>query len=177
MGRRLIYLNYDCYRLGEHQRGQLCNDTNPTVLLKLGLRRLPYRAAWDLNISTSIDPCPLRARPATMAGPATPIPTWPFDVLRNGGTIQCLCLPNTTFCLPPARHRRAMSTARCSTFQSKCCVEPSRQQTESVGWLDQYPTLTTESLSFNHYGGCGFPIGLDLTAAASMLAPHNSTAT
>ncbi len=60
-------------------------------------------------------------------------------------------------------------------YQSKCW-SGGAQQTESVGWLDQYPTLSTESFSFNHYGGCGFPITIDMTAATSVLSPLiNST--
>jgi hypothetical protein len=59
-------------------------------------------------------------------------------------------------------------------YQSKCWASGA-QQTESVGWLDQYPTLSTESFSFNHYGGCGFPIVIDLTAAASVLSPQISS--
>jgi hypothetical protein len=59
-------------------------------------------------------------------------------------------------------------------YQSKCW-SGGAQQTESVGWLDQYPTLSTESFSFNHFGGCGFPIVIDMTAAASVLEPPTTS--
>jgi hypothetical protein len=98
-------------------------------------------------------------------------------VFRNGGMIQSFVPPNYYF-LPTAG---ATSTQYVNGavlyYQSKCWASGA-QQTESVGWLDQYPTLSTESFSFNHYGGCGFPITLDMTAASSVLAPTiNSTAT
>jgi hypothetical protein len=94
-------------------------------------------------------------------------------VFRNGGMIQSFVPPNYYF-LPTAG---ATSTQYVNGavlyYQSKCWASGA-QQTESVGWLDQYPTLSTESFSFNQFGGCGFPITIDMTAASSVLEPQTN---
>jgi hypothetical protein len=98
-------------------------------------------------------------------------------VFRNGGMIQSFVPPNYYFLPTAGATPTQYVNGAVLYYQSKCWASGA-QQTESVGWLDQYPTLSTESFSFNHYGGCGFPITLDMTAASSVLAPTvNSTAT
>ena len=92
-------------------------------------------------------------------------------VFRNGGMIQSFVPPNYYFLPTAGATPSAYVNGAVLYYQSKCW-SGGGQQTESVGWLDQYPTLSTESFSFNQFGGCGFPITIDLTAAASVLEPQ-----
>jgi len=104
---------------------------------------------------------------------ADPTHSWVF---RNGGMIMSFLSPDVY--LLPTSGATSGAYVNGATFwwQSKCWS--GGQVNESVAWLDQYPTLSTESFSFAHTGGCGFPITIDLTAATSVLAPLiNSTAT
>jgi hypothetical protein len=95
-------------------------------------------------------------------------------VFRNGGMIQSFVPPNYYFLPTAGATPTQYVNGAVLYYQSKCWASGA-QQTESVGWLDQYPTLTTESFSFNHFGGCGFPIVIDMTAAASVLEPQTSS--
>jgi hypothetical protein len=95
-------------------------------------------------------------------------------VFRNGGMIQSFVAPNYYFLPTAGATPSSYVNGAVLYYQSKCWASGA-QQTESVGWLDQYPTLSTESFSFNHFGGCGFPIVIDLTAAASVLSPQISS--
>ena len=92
-------------------------------------------------------------------------------VLRNGGQILSFAPPNQ-YLLPTAGTTPSSQVnGAVEYYQSKCRVTPSgAEQTESIGWLDLYPTLTTESLAINQTGGCGFPLTFDVTNASSMLA-------
>jgi Pectate lyase superfamily protein len=89
------------------------------------------------------------------------------QVFRNGGTIFSYAPPNVY--LTPTGGATPSSYQNSPQFyiQSKCWT--TSQQTESVAWVDTYPTLSTESWALTHLGGCGFPITLDVSAAASML--------
>jgi Pectate lyase superfamily protein len=89
------------------------------------------------------------------------------QVFRNGGTIFSYAPPSVY--LAPTGGATPSSFQNSPQFyiQSKCWT--TAQQTESIGWVDIYPTLSTESWALTHIGGCGFPITLDVTAAASML--------
>jgi hypothetical protein len=90
------------------------------------------------------------------------------QVFRNGGTIFSYAPPSVY--LTPTGGATPTSYQNSPQFyiQSKCWT--TSQQTESIGWVDIYPTLSTESWALTHLGGCGFPLTLDVTAAASMLA-------
>jgi hypothetical protein len=89
------------------------------------------------------------------------------QVFRNGGTIFSYAPPSVY--LTPTGGATPTSYQNSPQFyiQSKCWT--TSQQTESVAWVDIYPTLNTESWALTHIGGCGFPLTLDVTAAASML--------
>lgn len=92
-------------------------------------------------------------------------------VFRNGGMIQSFVPPNYYF-LPTAGATSSVYVNGAVLYYQSKCWSSGAQQTESVGWLDQYPTLSTESFSFNQFGGCGFPITIDLTKASSVLSPQ-----
>jgi hypothetical protein len=94
-------------------------------------------------------------------------------VFRNGGMIQSFVPPNYYFLPTAGATSGAYVNGAVLYYQSKCWASGA-QQTESVGWLDQYPTLSTESFSFNQYGGCGFPITIDMTQASSVLEPQTN---
>ena len=76
----------------------------------------------------------------------------------TGARFKASCLPNVYFLPTAGTTPTSQVNGTVLYFQSKCRATPSSpEQTESIGWLDLYPTLTTESLAINHTGGCGFP--------------------
>jgi hypothetical protein len=98
------------------------------------------------------------------------------QVFRNGGTIFSYAPPNV-YLVPTAG---ATSTHYQPSpqfyIQSKCWT--TAEQVESVAWVTTYPTLSTESWDLTRLGGCGFPLTVDVTAAASFTANIiNATAT
>jgi hypothetical protein len=90
------------------------------------------------------------------------------QVQRNGGTILSFAPPNVYLVSTNGATSTAYVPSPQFYFQSKCWT--SSQQTESVAWIDTYPTLSTESVALTQLGGCGFPITVDLTVAASVAA-------
>ncbi len=155
------------------------NDTNPTVFSSSIFDDSASGQHGIFNISTSSIVAPLGPTSNNGGTSYTYSDVNHSYVLRNGGTIQSFLPPNVYFLPTSGTTPTSQVNGTVLYFQSKCRATPSSaEQTESIGWLDLYPTLTTESLAINHTGGCGFPITLDLTAAASVLAPIvNSTAT
>ena len=150
------------------------NDTNPTVYSSSIYDASPSGNhslwnIWSTGIQTPTGP--------TSANGQT---TYTYSdaghsmVFRNGGMIQSFVPPNYYFLPTAGATPTQYVNGAVLYYQSKCWASGA-QQTESVGWLDQYPTLSTESFSFNHFGGCGFPIVIDMTAAASVLEPQTSS--
>jgi hypothetical protein len=146
------------------------NDTNPSVFSSevYDASTTGLHSMW--NIVTTWLVAGLAPTAANASTTYTYTDPGHSMVFRNGGMIQSFVPPNYYF-LPTAG---ATSTAYVNGavlyYQSKCWSSGA-QQTESVGWLDQYPTLSTESFSFNQFGGCGFPITIDLTKASSVMSP------
>jgi hypothetical protein len=155
------------------------NDTNPTVFSSSIFDDSTTGQHGIFNISTSSIVSPLGPTSNNGGTSYTYTDANHSYVLRNGGTIQSFLPPDVYFLPTSGTTPTSQVNGTVLYFQSKCRATPSSpEETESIGWLDLYPTLTTESLAINHTGGCGFPITLDLTAAASVLAPIiNSTAT
>jgi Pectate lyase superfamily protein len=91
------------------------------------------------------------------------------QVFRNGGTIFSYAPPNVY--LTPTGGATPTSFQNSPQFyvQSKCW-SGGAQQTESVAWVDTYPTLSSESWALTQLGGCGFPLTMDVTAALSLTA-------
>ena len=150
------------------------NDTNPSVYSSSIYDASPSGNhslwnIWSTGIQTPTGP--------TSANGQT---TYTYSdaghsmVFRNGGMIQSFVPPNYYF-LPTAGATPTQYVNGAVLYYQSKCWSSGAQQTESVGWLDQYPTLSTESFSFNHYGGCGFPIVIDMTAASSVLEPQTSS--
>ncbi|MGC2399475.1 MAG: glycosyl hydrolase family 28-related protein [Acidobacteriaceae bacterium] len=92
------------------------------------------------------------------------------EVHRNGGTIFSYAPPNVYLVSTNGATSTSYVPSPQFYFQSKCWASGA-QQTESVAWVDLYPTLSTESVALTKLGGCGFPITMDFTAANSMLVP------
>ncbi len=91
------------------------------------------------------------------------------QVFRNGGTIFSYAPPNVY--LTPTAGATPTNFQPSPQFyvQSKCWLGGS-QVTESVAWVDTYPTLSSESWALTQLGGCGFPLTMDVTAALSLTA-------
>ncbi|MGB8538935.1 MAG: glycosyl hydrolase family 28-related protein [Acidobacteriaceae bacterium] len=91
------------------------------------------------------------------------------QVFRNGGTIFSYAPPNVY--LTPTAGATPTNYQPSPQFyvQSKCWAGGA-QVTESVAWVDIYPTLSTESWALTQLGGCGFPLTMDVTAALSFTA-------
>jgi Pectate lyase superfamily protein len=91
------------------------------------------------------------------------------QVFRNGGTIFSYAPPNVY--LTPTAGATPTQYQPSPQFyvQSKCWAGGS-QVTESVAWVDTYPTLSSESWALTQLGGCGFPLTMDVTAALSLTA-------
>jgi hypothetical protein len=91
------------------------------------------------------------------------------QVFRNGGTIFSYAPPNVY--LTPTAGATPTNYQPSPQFyvQSKCWAAGA-QVTESVAWVDIYPTLSTESWALTQLGGCGFPLTMDVTAALSFTA-------
>jgi Pectate lyase superfamily protein len=145
------------------------NDTNPTVYSSSIFDGSPSGnhglwGIWSTGIVTPTGP--------TSANGQT---TYTYSdaghsfVFRNGGMIQSFVPPNYYFLPTAGATPTSFVNGAVLYYQSKCW-SAGAQQTESIGWLDQYPTLTSESFSINKTGGCGFPLTVDLTAAASLTA-------
>ena len=152
------------------------NDTNATTFSSevYDASTTGQHSMW--NISTTYATSSGYLAPTAANGQTTYTYTDPGHsmVFRNGGMIQSFVPPNYYFLPTAGATPTQYVNGAVLYYQSKCWASGA-QQTESVGWLDQYPTLSTESFSFNHYGGCGFPIVIDMTAAASVLEPQTSS--
>ncbi len=149
------------------------NDTNPTTFSSSIFDDSTTGQHGLFNISTSSLVTPLGPTSNNGGTAYTYTDVNHSYVLRNGGTIQSFLPPDVYFLPTSGTTPTSQVNGTVLYFQSKCRATPSSpEQTESVGWLDLYPTLTTESLVINHTGGCGFPIIFDTTAAAAALMPQ-----
>ena len=159
--------------------GVTLNDTNATTYASSVFdgSSTGEHTIWNIASTGTVTPIgPTSANPGTTFSYSDSTHSW---VLRNGGQIMSFAPPNQ-YLLPTAgTTTTSQVNGAVEYYQSKCRITPSgTEQTESIGWLDLYPTLATESLAINHTGGCGFPLTFDVTAAASVLAPAlNDTAT
>jgi hypothetical protein len=153
------------------------NDTNPTTFSSevYDASTTGQHSMWNISTTDLVTGlAPTAANPNTTY---TYTDSGHSMVFRNGGMIQSFVPPNYYFLPTAGATPTQYVNGAVLYYQSKCWASGA-QQTESVGWLDQYPTLSTESFSFNQFGGCGFPITIDMTQASSVLSPLiNSTAT
>jgi hypothetical protein len=145
------------------------NDTNPTTFSSevYDASTAGQHSLW--NISTTYVTASGYLAPTAANGGTTYTYTDPGHsmVFRNGGMIQSFVPPNYYF-LPTAGATPTTYVNGAVLYYQSKCWSAGAQQTESIGWLDQYPTLSTESFAINKTGGCGFPLTVDLTAAASL---------
>jgi hypothetical protein len=145
------------------------NDTNATTFSSevYDASTTGQHSMW--NISTTYVTSSGYLAPTAANGGTTYTYTDPGHsmVFRNGGMIQSFVPPNYYF-LPTAGATPTTYVNGAVLYYQSKCWSAGAQQTESIGWLDEYPTLSTESFAINKTGGCGFPLTVDLTAAASV---------
>jgi hypothetical protein len=91
------------------------------------------------------------------------------QVFRNGGTIFSYAPPNV-YLTPTAGATSTVYQPSPQFYVQSKCWAGGGQVTESVAWVDIYPTLSTESWALTQLGGCGFPLTMDVTAALSLTA-------
>jgi hypothetical protein len=91
------------------------------------------------------------------------------QVFRNGGTIFSYAPPNV-YLTPTAGATSTVYQPSPQFYVQSKCWAGGAQVTESVAWVDIYPTLSTESWALTQLGGCGFPLTMDVTAALSFTA-------
>lgn len=91
------------------------------------------------------------------------------QVFRNGGTIFSYAPPNV-YLTPTAGATSTVYQPSPQFYVQSKCWAGGGQVTESIAWVDIYPTLSTESWALTQLGGCGFPLTMDVTAALSFTA-------
>src|ERR1700753_3417429 len=89
------------------------------------------------------------------------------QVFRNGGTIFSYAPPNVYLAPTGGATSTTYQPSLQFYIQSKCW-SGGQQQVDTVAWVDIYPTLSSESWALTQLGGCGFPLTMDVTAAASL---------
>jgi hypothetical protein len=148
------------------------NDTNATTFSSeiFDASTTGQHAMWNISITGLTTTGYLAPTAANGQTTYTYTDSGHSMVFRNGGMIQSFVPPNYYFLPTAGATPTSYVNGAVLYYQSKCWASGA-QQTESIGWLDLYPTLTTESFALNHTGGCGFPIVVDLTAAATLSAP------
>jgi hypothetical protein len=149
------------------------NDTNATTFSSeiYDASSSGQHSMWNISITGATTTGYLAPTSANQQTTYTYTDSGHSMVFRNGGMIQSFVPPDYYFLPTAGATPTSYVNGAVLYYQSKCWASGA-QQTESVGWLDQYPTLSTESFSLNHYGGCGFPIVVDMTAASSVLEPQ-----
>ena len=85
-------------------------------------------------------------------------------VFRNGGMIKSFVPPNDYFLPTAGATPTSYVTARCSIpVEMLVCGSAADRVGRLAGRISH---AVDGEFSFNHFGGCGFPIVIDMTAAA-----------